>query len=317
MPADLQTLHREYMDNAEFVRQLSPKTLRMYRSSFDLVLKHEPTLTAEMLTAEHFATFFKWLQTRRRIFGGFSQSGVKKSTVATHWKNLSKFLAWLKAKQVVRSNPFRDGQMEPPRVRYDDRKYLNRDQLRRLFVATAINIPWANAFTRTRNLAILSTGLNCGLRRSELLELKMSDLDFGRKELTVRGATSKSQSTRIVPLNSQVLMHMQEYLSQRSKRLYTCPYIWTSATSDGRLTSDGLRHVISLIVENSGVKFHLHQLRHTFAVNFLMNSGQNSFKLQGLMGHRSIASTAIYTRALPPEAVRREIERMGNLDNAL
>lgn len=317
MATDLRTLHHEYMDNAEFVRQLSPNTLRMYRSSFDLLLQYCPGLTADMLTAEQFASFFKWLQTRRRIFRGSSQSGVKKSTVATHWKNLSKFLSWLKSRQIIRSNPFRDGQMEQPRVRYEDRKYLNRNQLRRLFVAAAINIPWASAFTRTRNVAILSVGVYCGLRRTELLELKLDDLDFDRKELTVRASTSKSQSMRVIPLNSQVQMHLQEYLNQRGKRLYTCPHLWVSATGDSRLTSDGLRHVISLIVDGSGVKFHLHQLRHTFAVNFLMNSGQNSFKLQGLMGHRSIASTAIYTRALPPEAVRREIERMGNLDNAL
>jgi integrase len=52
-------------------------------------------------------------------------------------------------------------------------------------------------------------------------------------------------------------------------------------------------------------------------VNFLHNSSYSTLKLQGLLGHRSIVSTAVYTRCLPPEAVRAEIERMAVLENTL
>ena len=71
------------------------------------------------------------------------------------------------------------------------------------------------------------------------------------------------------------------------------------------------------IAKESGVKFHMHQFRHTFAVNFLHNCGQNSFKLQALLGHKSIVSTAIYTRCLPAEIVRADIERLARLENTL
>jgi site-specific recombinase XerD len=72
-----------------------------------------------------------------------------------------------------------------------------------------------------------------------------------------------------------------------------------------------------VLCRESQVKFHLHQLRHTFAVNFLHNSGHSSFKLQGLLGHRSIVSTAVYTRCLPPEIARADLERMADVDNML
>jgi len=136
-----------------------------------------------------------------------------------------------------------------------------------------------------------------------------------RNELTVRSETSKSRMQRIIPLNTRARRDLEDYLEKRRKRHCTTEYLWISEKSDTKLTEDGLKHVIKMIVRESGIKFHIHQCRHTFAVNFLHNSGQNSFKLQALLGHRSIVSSAIYTRCLPTEIVRADVERLARLDN--
>jgi integrase len=305
------------MDYSEFARQLAGDTLRCYQAAFDLLMKRYPDLLPPMITPGLLSDFFKWLQTRERPHGRGIRRGVKKSTIATYWRKLSKFFSWLEGKGVIEANPLRSKQMEFPTVRYDNKQYLNRKQMEQILLAVSIGIPWKNEFVRSRNLALISVAVNCGLRKGELLALRVADIDWKSGMLTVQGETSKSRSSRRIPLNSVVKQHLAAYLAQREKRICTAPHLWVSEATNNPITEEGLRYLIQVVRAQSKVKFHLHQLRHTFAVNFLHNSSYSTLKLQGLLGHRSIISTAVYTRCLPPEAVRAEIERMAVLENTL
>jgi len=270
-----------------------------------------------MLVPDAMAEFFKWLQTRERIVGRGTKQGVKKSTVATYWQRLSKCFDWLKSRRYIDANPLKSDLLEFPTVRYDDKKYLHRSDIEKIFAAIQFTIHWRNELLRARNFAFISVAVNCGLRLGELLGLKLLDVDLMRCELTVRGETSKSRAQRIVPLNTRAKRDLEAYLSRRREQHFTTDYLWVADRSDSNLTADGVRHAIKVISRESGVRFHMHQFRHTFAVNFLHNSGHNSFKLQSLLGHRSIVSSAIYTRCLPTEMVRADVERLARLDNTL
>ncbi len=183
--------------------------------------------------------------------------------------------------------------------------------------AVSTTIRWQNNLIRTRNVALIAVGLYCGLRRNELLSLKVSDVDLTHSSLIVRGESSKSQMSRTIPLNSEVFQAISAYLDERSRSqiLFTTPSLWVAANKNISLGTEGLRYLVATASTAAHVKFHLHQLRHTFAVNFLHNSGLNSFKLQGLLGHRSIVATAAYTRCLPSEMLRPDLERMTDTDN--
>ena len=305
------------MDYSEFARHLAGDTLRCYQAAFDLLMKRYPDLLPSMITPGLLSDFFKWLQTRERPLGRGIRRGVKKSTIATYWRKLSKFFSWLEGTGVIEANPLRSKQMEFPSVRYEDKKNLNRKQVEQILLAVSMGIPCKNQFVRSRNLALISVAVNCGLRKGELLALRVEDINWKSGMLTVQGETSKSRTSRKIPLNSVVRHHLAAYLSERDKRICTAPYLWVSEAKNSPITEDGLRYLILVIRTQSNVRFHLHQLRHTFAVNFLHNSSYSTLKLQGLLGHRSILSTAIYTRCLPPEAVRAEIERMATLENTL
>ena len=314
----LKPLHEEFMSYSRFTRQVSPKTLLGYKNAFDLLVKRYPDISTTMLSPELLAGFFEWLQTRERIVGrGVIRQGVKKTTIATYWIKLTKFFSWLVIKGYITANPLKDKALEFPRIRYDDRKYLDRTQMKKILLAVSATIPWQNDLIRTRNIAIIAIALFCGLRRMELLSLKLRDVDLTHGMLLVRGETSKSQVSRNIPLNAQVRRAVSEYLDERSRAsiLFTTPFLWVAGYKNAPLQSEGLRYLVMLLSRESQVKFHMHQLRHTFAVNFLHNSGHNSFKLQGLLGHRSIVSTAIYTRCLPPELVRADLERMADIEN--
>ncbi len=317
MESDIRTLPKEFMDYSEFTRQLAGDTLRCYKAAFDLFMTRYPDLTLSMITPGVLADFFKWLQTRQRPLGRTIRQGVKKSTIATYWRKLSKFFSWLEGKGLIKENPLRSRHMEFPLVRYEDKKYLSRRQVEQIILAVSHAIPWKNQFVRSRNMALISVAVNCGLRKGELLALRVLDVNLSTSLLTVQSETSKSRASRKIPLNSAAKQHLAAYLVERDKRIFTTPFLWTSENEDNELTADGLRYLIEIIRKQAKVRFHLHQLRHTFAVNFLHNSSYSTLKLQGLLGHRSIVSTAVYTRCLPPEAVRAEVERIATLDNTL
>ncbi len=306
------------MGYSRFTRQVSVNTLRGYQNAFDLLLKRYPDVTTATLSPELLTGFFEWLQTRERIVGrGAIRQGVKKTTIATYWIKLTKFFSWLVLKGYVTANPLKDKTLEFPRIRYDDRKYLERKDMKKILSAVAATTQWQSDLIRARNVALIAVALYCGLRRTELLSLHVSDIDLTHGRLIVRAETSKSQMSRTIPLNSEARQSLSKYLDERSRSpiVYTTPFLWVTRHKNAPLKSQGLRYLVKVLCGESQVKFHLHQLRHTFAVNFLHSSGHSSFKLQGLLGHRSIVSTAAYTRCLPPEIVRADLERMADTDN--
>src|SRR5947208_8352125 len=129
----LKPLHQEFMGYSRFTRQISPHTLRGYQNAFDLLLKRYPDITTAMLSPELLSGFFEWLQTRERTVGrGAIRQGVKKTTIATYWIKLTKFFSWLVLKGYLTANPLKDKSLEFPRIRYDDRKYLERKDMKKI-----------------------------------------------------------------------------------------------------------------------------------------------------------------------------------------
>src|SRR6266851_2372623 len=123
---------------SRFTRQVSPNTLRGYQDAFTLLLKRYPDITTAMISPEILTGFFEWLQTRQRVVGrGALRQGVKKTTIATYWRKLSKFFSWLVFKGHITANPLQNKALEFPRIRYDDRKYLERKDMQKILVAVS------------------------------------------------------------------------------------------------------------------------------------------------------------------------------------
>lgn len=310
----LAALHREFLSEQRFAARLSPVTLRGYEQSFALLLSMIPTLNVEQLTPPTLTEFFRRLETRTRASrNGKERTGVKTSTVATYRSKLNRFFDWLKATGHIRSNPFEG--MPYPHVAYEDRKYLGRSAVERIFSALVLTAEWRTRFLRKRNIALFSTLLYTGLRKGELLGLRVTDVDMDRLEVTIRAETSKSRLRRVVPINSKLCLALEDYLDERQRRRPQSEFLFTSASADTPFTANGLKHLIEQVKRLSGVRFHAHQFRHTFAVNFL-NQGGDIAKLKQLLGHRDIRMTSAYLRCLPTSAMRNDIESI-SLDNLL
>lgn len=308
MTKNIRELHEDFMSESRYLARLSPATLHNYQATFDLFIKLIPEVSLAMLTGTTLAQFFKELETRKRIVGrGRLKQGVKESTIATYRAKLAPFFNWLKRKGYITESPFSN--LPQPRVVYEEPQYLRKEQIERIITAIDFKIPWPNLFLQKRNMAIITTLLFGGLRKSELLNLKVYDIDLERSEMKINASTSKSKQHKTLPLNSLVRRKLEDYLAERKKKGHVSPYLFTSDQHDERLSDEGLRHLIKRISEQSGVKFHLHQLRHTFAVN-LINQGTDVTVVQKLMGHKSISATLIYLRCIPSATMRQGVEAL-------
>ncbi|NQU99877.1 MAG: tyrosine-type recombinase/integrase [Parcubacteria group bacterium] len=314
MNKDLLKLHQEFMRECEFSSKLSKETLRGYQASFDLLMRIAPIKSRKDINSKMMTEFFKRLDKRERVVGkGIKKQGIKRSTVATYRSKLNKFFNWLAIKGYLDKNPFDD--IEYPSVEYEDKKFLKKEEVEKIFTALILNINWANSFIKKRNIAIMSTFLYCGLRKGELIGLRAYDIDLERRLLTVRAETSKSKRERSIPLNMKVIEYLKDYLEKRKKKGYKTPCLFVSNNQDEGLTSDGLIHLIKKLNKEGDVNFHMHQLRHTFAIN-LLNNGTDIAKLKQLMGHRDIRMTASYLRCIPATAMQADVETL-SLDNLM
>ena len=304
----IQQLHDDFMAECRYATRLSPATLRNYEATFDLFTRVIPEAGIETLSTETLTRFFRRLEERERISPrGRVKQGIKSATIATYRAKLSPFFVWLKAKRVIAASPF--DTMPYPRVVYDEPKYLRKEQIEKIVAAAEFAVPWSSLFIQKRNIAILVMLLYTGLRKSELLNLKLLDLDMTRAELKVTAFTSKSKQHRTLPLNATAQRKLTDYLVERTKKKYTTSRLFVSDDRDEPLSEQGLKHLIKRVGVAAGVRFHAHQLRHTFAIN-LINSGSDVSVVQKLMGHKSLVSTLTYLRCIPSSTMRKSVEAM-------
>lgn len=307
MKKSLDELFSEFLRELRFSQKLSAETLRGYEAGFRLFRTLLPTTTVDTLTKSALMAFFEKLDTRQRIVGrGELKSGVKRSTVATYRSKLNAFIKWMKRNGYIKENPFTE--IEYPSVRYDDKAFLTGDETTKIFSALTMNDKeWSSPFIRRRNYAMFIVLLNCGLRKAELLGLKVLDINFERKEVRVDGETSKSKRQRIVPMNSEAFTVLRDYVQVRKSIAPTTDYLFPCDNGTTGLKHSGFKHLISKVRQLSGVNFHAHQFRHTFAVN-LLNRQVDIAKLRQLLGHRDIRMTAAYVRCLPTDSLRADVE---------
>lgn len=172
-------------------------------------------------------------------------------------------------------------------------KKLSRQEANRILEVVA-NYPYKYRFLRYRNLAIFQTLLFAGLRRSEVLALRMTDVDLENSTLFVR--RGKGAKDRVIPLCPTLVCGLERYLVERVRLSKTCPEFFTSLNRDCGFTVSGLKRVVAQIQEASGVSFHVHKLRHTFAT-LMLEGGCDIFSLSKMMGHADIKTTTVYLSA--------------------
>jgi site-specific recombinase XerD len=239
--------------------------------------------------------FLAWLQTRRvdwdipyrierlDIVGFINALAAQKLSAVTRKRKLASirgFLKFLKDNQIIFGNPA-DTIEGPIREERDPAILLKTEYKALLQVAGE----------HPRDFAIVMLFLQTGLRVSELVNLKLSDVDLVSKEITVR--QGKGRKDRVVPLVGQALQALKTYLSVRDQSSeYEQVFLARNGTSMDPRT---VRYRIKKYYEEAGIKkkVSVHTLRHTFATHQIHN-GLKINQLKEVLGHRQMETTYKY-----------------------
>jgi site-specific recombinase XerD len=140
-----------------------------------------------------------------------------------------------------------------------------------------------------KHRVILAVGYDCGLRISEIINLKISDVDFDRKRVHIR--QSKCKKDRYVPISHHTLRGINDYIETSNPRVW----LFNGKIRGEKMSVEGIRFIMrqACIKADITKKVCVHTLRHSYATH-LLEMGLDIVTLQHQMGHTDIRATMIY-----------------------
>ena len=287
---------KEFINYATLERCLEPTTIRWYENGIKLFYKYlrynvlPPDL--DSLTNNNLRNFLA----KKR------QQGNSPRTVLNTMQAIKSFCAFLLKKGYLINDPFSG--IEKPKLKRRLPEFLDEEEARELLRA-CIETKLYYKSARIRNIAIVAMFLFTGIRRKELLNLKLSDLNLERGAIKVAAKNKE----RFIPLNETVRDFLTDYLKVRPKRSIDNVFVSTNH-SDSPLTEQGLGDVFRELRKK--VKFKKKVcpqiLRHTFCTLMLRN-GVNLRDIQLLVGHSDISTTAKFYLGCDDKQLKLAIEK--------
>jgi len=281
---DITTALDKFCDYSKYMRGYSPDTIKRYHMTVRLLQRN---LQANEL---HECTDLK---VREFFYQGRQKRNWAPNSFITYHKSLAVFFRWCVEQRYMQSNPTDD--IELPKTEKKLPPKLTKQEALRL-LEIVYNYPYPYRFQRYRNYAIFATFIYTGLRKKELLHLRMVDVDLTNLSIFVR--QGKGSKDRIVPISSTLAEILRRYLDERTRLNKTCPEIFTSLNRNMGFTETGLKRLVEFARRVSGISFGVHKLRHTFAT-LMLEGGCDIFSLSKMMGHSDIKTTTIYLAASP------------------
>ncbi len=236
-------------------------------------------MSPENVKLTHLKSFLEYL----------NNNGVSPRTQARTISGIKSFFKYLLIEEKVDSDP--TSLLEAPKIGRKLPVVLSMEEIDSIIGSIDLSKPEGQ-----RNKAMLETLYSCGLRVSELVNLKLTNLFFEQGFVKVEG---KGEKERLVPISKSAIVEINKYLSEKRKLLKV------SKESENVLFLNRRgkrlsRVMVFTIIKNVAAKVGLdkkispHTFRHSFATH-LVNGGADLRAVQEMLGHESILTTEIYT----------------------
>lgn len=287
----LAPLIRRYIRYLKLERNYSPNTIDAYRHDLHLLLNHlsGQGLTPTDVKLDDLQRFAAWIHER----------GIGPKSQARILSGVRTFYHYLVVDGYLEVDPTE--LLESPHLPKHLPEYLTTEEVDRL--EAAIDLTSAEGH---RNRAIIEVFFSCGLRVSELVELKLSNLFLNERFMRVVGKGGKE---RLVPISQRAVGELELWFDDR-RQMRIKPgeddYVFLNRRGH-HLTRTMILIMVKRLGEAAGIKKTLspHTLRHSFATA-LLRGGADLRVIQVLLGHADIATTEIYTH-MDDESLRQAV----------
>jgi integrase/recombinase XerC len=272
---------KSFLGYIEYERRYSKHTIESYANDleqFHLYLRSEYH-KEEIELASH-------LEIRSWIVQ-MMEHKITPRSINRKLSTLKSFFKFLMRKGAVKKNPM--SKVLAPRTSRRLPVFVEKSGTDRLFT----DIEFPEGFTGARDKMILDLFYGTGMRRSELNNLKETDIDSYNAQIKVLG---KGNKERIIPIQPQLRTALKEYIDLKNQST-AMPSIYLFVNQEGKILNPSniyqiVKKYLNLITTID--KKSPHVLRHTFATH-LMNNGADINAVKELLGHASLAATQVYT----------------------
>ena len=212
----------------------------------------------------------------------------KKTSISRKLSSLRTFYKFLVLNNYSDNNPFL--LISSPKKEKRIPKFINYQGIDEIF-----NIPDINTIEGQREKVILEILYGSGIRVSELVNIKIKDIDFSNKTILIFG---KGNKERIVPFGEYALEALNIYVDDAREKYLdgkSSDYLIVGK-NETQLTTRRIEQIIDNLIKKTSIKMNItpHMFRHTFATH-LLDNGCDLIAVQELLGHESLSSTEIYT----------------------
>ena len=279
--------YEKYLDYLLFERKLSKNTIASYQDNlkrFEIFLQGK---SINHVTRKDIEAYLK-----------FNEQMAEKSR-AHYLTVIKNFYSFLATEGYLENNPCEN--IEQPKISKTLPHYLTEEEVNQL-----LNIPLKTPYDY-RNKAMLELLYATGIRVSELVQLKLNNLDLHDDYIRVLGKGSKE---RISPISSMAENYLKIYIDQyRNKLLKNKDSDYLFINNFGKpISRQGFFKNLKQIAQKQGIKKESspHTLRHSYATH-LLSHGADLRVIQELLGHSDISTTQIYTHLLN-DKIKKEYE---------
>ena len=280
---EIERLHARFCDYSQVFKGNKPSTIKWFRYDFTLFMRFSKLNSIREINRH---LIEDW------ILAGKLDKNWAVQTVRLKLQWMSLFLDWCVNQEYIKENVCK--KIAKPKLPQRIPKHLTLDQTLRLLEWTK-HYRYYYKFERNRAVAIMATFIYTGVRKSELMNLMMEDIDVDERVLTVRNG--KGGKDRKIPINLRLVRILEDYLKDRKRLNKMCPYFFTSMREDVQMGDLVLKRLFKKIREKSKIYVYPHLLRHTFAT-LMLEGGCDLFSLSKMLGHSDIKTTTIYLSAV-------------------
>lgn len=271
---------RKYQQYLRLEKSLSPNTFDAYMTDLQKLLHflEEENIEIPDVTPNDL----------QRFAAGLHDIGIHPRSQARILSGIKSFFHFLVIADYREADP--SELLEGPKIGFKIPEVLTVEEIDRIISTVDMEKKEGQ-----RNRAILETLYSCGLRVSELCNLKISDLYFEEGFIKVEGKGSKQ---RLVPISPRAIKEIKYWFADRNlgkiKKGYE-DYVFLARWGNN-ISRIMVFHMIKELAEKAGITKNIspHTFRHSFATH-LLEGGANLRAIQCMLGHESIATTEIYT----------------------